>query len=857
MLCAVALLTALGAVGGQAAAATPSSGTVSSDQTVASWAGDAFLAPNLALALCPSSADPSCDIYGLTIEPPAGGGEYTVKITTTASDPGSTVDFYVWKDGARIAQGTAAAGAASFTFDKPEAGVYEVHVFGRVVVPGDTYTGTAELATPTPAMGGGSVLWEYDPSAPTATAQAPLRVVMVGFEPGEVDEQAVLGKIPAGQQPGVLIPYAESGGSNCDDGGVFFGANTLVNHGRCYVRDGKPYLVPWQFQWKPKLVYAPKAFADKLFETMMRSSERGEFSGTTYRPYLERYNTTRGIYRGAANQVPANAPVRFVDAEKTEDWLAANAKAYLGFDLGPPLGKIAPGANPGYTIFVLNTWDSPEAQRRLNPSHEYHTFKVVRIDPDTGNDEGIDWARVWGGRYRALMLDLGAAPNPYESETWGNRSRALFGSDAYDPPLWEFRANAPRPVVPGSLVDPEEFDQAINPGATWDRASLDYMLGRFANEAASFRFLHSYLYEPRPQTGRYYLASNVWHDLKAEAPWASDLTKLWNQQAVFDGLRSLVPYFTFDGDVQYEYLLESKPGYAEDQAMLDQAKTDGDDVAGDQLGQGVPHTAMRTLTAMDYLDSQPDRFYRGGDCSTTVPSLSVVVENHYAWGVPVIASGIATARDGEPWGFLASVNNATKWGGADRDPVFAMVHPAAYNTTFSYTAIHELSHYLGLAHPHDTVGASKIDGETVYWSGFTWTFNSTAAPTTYSHDELFYSILDQENLTRGHMAYYLRWTDEALAEAGEAFAARGKRLVTQLDTRSQTLRRQAIEHIAQARDQFAKFRFVDATFSAQRGWYFAALLRDAALGLPKGTTELQRGTEAAAGADSCASATAG
>ena len=44
------------------------------------------------------------------------------------------------------------------------------------------------------------------------------------------------------------------------------------------------------------------------------------------------------------------------------------------------------------------------------------------------------------------------------------------------------------------------------------------MLGRTVNEATSFRFLHSYLYEPQPATGQYWFSDNVWHDAKAELP---------------------------------------------------------------------------------------------------------------------------------------------------------------------------------------------------------------------------------------------------------------------------------------------------------------------------------------------------
>ena len=134
-------------------------------------------------------------------------------------------------------------------------------------------------------------------------------------------------------------------------------------------------------------------------------------------------------------------------------------------------------------------------------------------------------------------------------------------------------------------------EQAVTPGATWDANQLNFMLGRTVNQAASFRFLHSYLYEPYPATGQYWFSDNVWHDAKAELPWASDLKKLYNQEVVLAGLRTMAPYLTFSGDVRFAYLAEGGADNDADQAMLDQAKQDGDDVAG------APGVSMHTDTA--------------------------------------------------------------------------------------------------------------------------------------------------------------------------------------------------------------------------------------------------------------------
>ena len=72
--------------------------------------------------------------------------------------------------------------------------------------------------------------------------------------------------------------------------------------------------MPIEYQWKPQVVYAPATFTAALFQNMMANSTVGDFHGSTYRPYLEAYNASHGVYRGVANQVAPGASVRFFDA---------------------------------------------------------------------------------------------------------------------------------------------------------------------------------------------------------------------------------------------------------------------------------------------------------------------------------------------------------------------------------------------------------------------------------------------------------------------------------------------------------------------------------------------------------------
>lgn len=828
-------------------AAEPAGGSVSPDATSTDWQGKTFTTSNPSGVCAP--ADPACDTFALEVTPFDGTTELDVAIATASE--GDDFDMAIYgPDGASVGGSASSGGNEAATIRISEAGTYTVEVLGWVVAPGATYTGSATLrelagsatTDDSDATADGSVLWNYDPDAAQASVEVPLRVVAVGFEEGELDEEAVLREVPSSNRVGVLNTYG--GGFRSGDQSDLFGLDTLVNHGRAYYSDPSTApLLPIEYEWKPELVYANDEFTSGLFDTMVTNSELGSHSDNRVTEYLNRYNATRGTpFRVATGGSPVEDPttVRFVDGEKTEDWIADNGDDMLGFHTGKDEGVA------GYTVFLINSYDADGVPAEL--ADGYHQFRIDRENPDTGDFAGIDWARVWGGRYRFMMIDLGAAPNPYEAETWGNRNRSVLGSAAYDPPMWEYRANAPRPVTAMNLADGTE--QALTPGETWDAEQMNFMMGRAVNQAINFRFFAAYLYEPRPATGRFYLSDNVWHDQKAVA-FPSDLEKLYDQETAMEGLRSLTPYFEFEGDVVYEYLedVADNPEYADDQAALDEAKANGDDIAG------VPHASMNTVTMMDYIDSKPDRFLRGGQCYTTVPTIQVVVEGAYAWALP-IAAGIATNRDGVPWGFLNSVNDYTKWSGADRDQTMALAHPQAYTGSFTYTTIHEASHYLGLAHPHDTVGATVgEDGETVYYDGFTWMYNSTASPTTYSHDELTYSVLDQESIARGHTSYYLSWTDEALSAAGAQLQADGTTSLSDLDDELAALRATAIAKSTEAEQLFADFRFVDATFAAQAAWEAAAEFNDRALGNPVGSAEMGKNTTKSLGDDdaSCVS----
>ena len=191
-------------------AAVPGAGTVSQATPTSSWTGGPFLTSNPS-GLC-LAVDPSCDTYALTIAPPATGN-YTVEITTTPSSEGDDYDLYVngpSRRHASAARRRPAATRRSSSRTRPRAPTASARWPGssRPAAPirARRRSPSQRLRRP-PTPAASSI--PYDPSAAQATVEVPLRVVAVGFAPGELDEAKVLGQIPNFQRPGVLIPRGQ------------------------------------------------------------------------------------------------------------------------------------------------------------------------------------------------------------------------------------------------------------------------------------------------------------------------------------------------------------------------------------------------------------------------------------------------------------------------------------------------------------------------------------------------------------------------------------------------------------------------------------------------------------------------
>src|SRR5687768_14597643 len=123
--------------------ASPASGTVSRQEDV-TWSGGPFTLPNP--AACPTSLDPACDHFALTVDARHGA---PVTVAIDGQLDSDDYDLFVYyPDGTLAAQQATAGGNEVVTFEHRTdrgAGPYDVRVQPFLVGIGSTYTGVATI----------------------------------------------------------------------------------------------------------------------------------------------------------------------------------------------------------------------------------------------------------------------------------------------------------------------------------------------------------------------------------------------------------------------------------------------------------------------------------------------------------------------------------------------------------------------------------------------------------------------------------------------------------------------------------------------------------------------------------------
>lgn len=212
----------------------------------------------------------------------------------------------------------------------------------------------------------------------------PIDLVLIGYERGQINEQALLKALPATYAPVVRYPQ-------------FYGLNG---------RD-----LGLTFRFKYNVVYKSRAFENRFFSFLAQTGSEGPIT-----PFQDLYN------QETRNVLDVAGPVLYIDAPTVEKYLARDSD-----------GK------PGYAIYFINWFN-----RRDFRFHVY--TKTDEVDPDTnynfGTLRGSRKMIAWGGSVsRSWFYDLSAGP-----ESWTNNWSVDDDQSEYHmPPIWEYRAGGYRP----------------------------------------------------------------------------------------------------------------------------------------------------------------------------------------------------------------------------------------------------------------------------------------------------------------------------------------------------------------------------------------------------------------------------
>jgi len=600
-------------------ASTPTAGTLNAPagngSSTVTWSGGPYTVATPDPLLCVDSSL-NCDTFALTLNVPSNywdthEGNVTVEINWASSN--NDFDLYVVNSQGTEVGRSAAGGTNSEKADlgKLAPGTYTVQVVAYLTAAA-SYTGKATL-TSTELSGDMAFPETKDTIKDLLTVDYPLNVIFVGYKPTPTEVAELKNWIPETYQP--TVATKSPGGDEIQNTGA-----SLLNWNKNHLISSDPYFLGIRYNYKLRIIQASDDYAKALFQVAKDNTAQAQSFHTGSRGQdLLRYDTLYGQYRVLAKN--GDLSYKVLDAQKTdlidaysvEDWIFnsrydakwscafKNVETNECFDPsiiqpdkdayydpfydknGLNLDRMPQGLNKGSSFFFLDTFTPDYAKNyfRTNAYHTWGTDKVINggivakpieeggswriTDPDTKDWDGIDYARTWGGRYRFHFIDLGAAPNNYESASWAKAERTLSSDYPFgDPPIWQYKAD-PLWQQTGTecLADPQVLDYTGGtPCRMMPRLGRDVAYGLF------FRSTAGYLYRPIPRGDVYWLAVSNWTDFYSRPQWVNgqltnapwygtwwtNMDKLYkinqagnNQDDVLRWLSSALPYARWVG----------------------------------------------------------------------------------------------------------------------------------------------------------------------------------------------------------------------------------------------------------------------------------------------------------------------
>jgi len=246
---------------------------------------------------------------------------------------------------------------------------------------------------PAIANAGGS--WDFDGLQPgefvVHNQKVPIRVVLIGFEEGQVNEDDLMSWLPATYQP--LVRYPQFYGLSGRDMGL-------------------------EYEFKYRIIHKKRRFTNAFFEHLSEIGIEGD--PTLYQTLYNDFNLN--------NVLEITGPVLYIDTAAVEEWLEEADRR---------------DGKRGYTIYFVN-WYGREDFR-------FHVYtKTDEPDPDTAFNFGEteETASIsWGGTSsRSWFYDFSAGPE-WNTVNWFVDAVDINGDGFEDyrmPNTWEYDDNGYR-----------------------------------------------------------------------------------------------------------------------------------------------------------------------------------------------------------------------------------------------------------------------------------------------------------------------------------------------------------------------------------------------------------------------------